>query len=230
MIRYLFTAAMLVACSSGDKCERAYKKLLAMEKAEGKGGKDDAFTRGAIQKCKDDLKQHPDHGAMLDCIIAVNGTPSAADLDRCTEAAGVGSVSDYKNVRPGDASIHLSQIGTGAKAAFAASGEFPEGKVGLTPANECCYGLGSARLDGKDSGKCPVDPQAWQDPLWKALAFQVDKPSAYRYSYESDGKTFTALAVGDADCDQEMATFTLTGSIENGKPKLDMTAPPKGAY
>src|SRR6266481_1414178 len=153
MLKYILGAALLVACGSGDKCERAYKKLLEMEKAEGKSGSDDAFVQGAIRKCKDGLKEHPEQGAMLDCIIAVNGTPTTADLDRCTKAAGKGSVSDYqKKGRTSGPSLELNRTGKRAKAAFAETGEFPKGKVGLSPANECCAGNGSATA----VGKCPV--------------------------------------------------------------------------
>jgi hypothetical protein len=222
MIKYILGAVLLVACGGGDKCERAYKKLLEMEKAEGKGGKDDAFVQGAIQKCKDGLKDHPEQGAMLDCIIAVNGTPTVADLDRCTKAAGKGSFSDYqKKGKASEASLQLNRIGKRAKMAFAEAGEFPKGKVALSPATECCASPGA---------KCPVDPKAWEDPVWKALEFAVDEPSVYRYSYESDGKTFTALAVGDADCDTNMATFTLKGTVDNGNPTVELTEPPKGTY
>ena len=75
--------------------------------------------------------------------------------------------------------------------------------------------------------KCPVDAAAWKDPVWTALEFSIDEPSAYHFSYESDGKTFTALAVGDRDCDQQNATFTLKGTPDGN---TELTQPPKGTH
>ena len=216
-----------MACGGGggDKCERAYPKALAAEKAIGKSGADDKFdvkfARAEIQKCRDRLKEHPEQEAMLDCIIAVEGTPSQADMDRCMQAA-LPSHREKKS----EAAINLNRIAKAAKARFAETGAFPTGKVGLTPAGDCCQSVGSAVADGK----CSVDAKAWQDPVWTALDFRIDEPSVYRYSYESDGKTFMALAVGDADCDTKLATYTLRGSVDGGTPKVDLTPPPNGVY
>jgi len=86
----------------------------------------------------------------------------------------------------------------------------------LTPAATCCQGAGA---------KCAVDANAWKDPVWQALDFQIDEAHLFQYSYESDGKTFTALAVGDLDCDTQMITYTLKGTSENGNPAVQMTEP-----
>jgi hypothetical protein len=59
------------------------------------------------------------------------------------------------------------------------------------------------------------------------MEFQIDEPFRYRYSYESDGQTFTATAVGDPDCDGKPGTYTLTGSVDNGNPKVELKEPAK---
>lgn len=224
MIRYVVVAVLLVGCG-GDRCEKVYDKLAPAMEKEMKGKPLDKAKM--VGKCKDDLKAHPEQAKMLDCILAISGTPSIEDLSKCSEQAGKGSFEDYKNKsKMSEASLQLNKIGKRAKTAFIETSEFPKGKVGLTPANECCFGNGS----GNVGGKCPVDAKAWQDPVWQALDFQIDEPSLYRYSYESDGKTFTALAVGDADCDTNMATFTLRGTADNGNPAVNLEMPPKGSY
>lgn len=230
MFRHILGATIVFASAcggGGDKCERATKKLLAMEKAEGKSGSSDAFVEQSIQKCKDGLKRNPESGAMLDCIIAIEGTPSKADLDRCMKAAGKGTLSEYRSKgRATEAVLQLNRLGKNAKVVFVETGAFPKGKVGPSPANECCYGN-----PGTDThGKCPVDAAVWKDPIWQALEFEIAEPSVYRYSYESDGKTFTATAVGDADCDMKLVTYTLAGSSEDGNPKVELSEPPKGEY
>ena len=217
-------AVMLASCSKGDTCERAYKKLLAMEKAAGKSGSSDDFVQREIEKCKADLKEHPDKAKMFECIADVSGTPTEADLDRCLKAAGAPSMSDMQAKRKGEAVVMLNKLGANAKVAFATNGAFPIGKVGPTPADECCKS-GSP----ENKYKCPAT--TWTDPTWKALDFSIDGPTEYRYSYESDGKTFTATAVGDRDCDEALATYTLKGTVDAGNaPKLELTEPPKGTY
>jgi hypothetical protein len=202
---------LLAGCKS-DKCEAVFDKLAPMmEKEMGQKPDHDRM----VGRCKDELKSDPAMEKALDCMLAINGRPSVAELDKCAVK---------KKSRMNEAELLLDKVGKNAKRASAETGAFPKGKVGLSPANECCYGNGSA------GPKCPVDAKAWQDPVWQALEFEITEPSTYRYSYESDGKTFTVLAVGDADCDQNLATYTLTGKIDNGAATTDLKKPPPGEY
>lgn len=59
---------------------------------------------------------------------------------------------------------------------------------------------------------CPI--VAWNDPVWRALGFAIDQPSQFQYAYRSDGKTFTATAIGDLDCDGISVVYTLTGNAD----------------
>jgi hypothetical protein len=218
MMKHLVIVALLVGCGSGDKCEKAFDKMSAMDKGKGKLGD----KSKAVEKCKAELKDHPEQEKMLDCIVAVKGDLTVEDLTKCAKLDSK-DFDDYKNKsKATEASLQLNKIGKRAKVAFVETSEFPKGKVGPSPATECC---------SQPDHKCAVDAKAWDDPVWKALDFQMDEPGLYRYSYEStDGKTFTATAIGDADCDQAMATFTLTGKSDNGNPSVDLQKPPTGVY
>ena len=83
--------------------------------------------------------------------------------------------------------------------------ELPRASAPLTPAAPCCAGPGR---------KC-FDVQSWQSPAWQELDFSIDEPHLFQYSYESDGKSFTARAVGDLDCDGNTVTHELRGMIND---------------
>jgi hypothetical protein len=106
-----------------------------------------------------------------------------------------------------EARLMLNRITKLAKVYAIEKGQFPVGKVGPTPEDTCC---------GRPDHKCPADPSTWSDQVWRDLDFQVDEPHRFRYSYESDGTTFTARAVGDLDCDASMITYTATGKYADG--------------
>ena len=110
--------------------------------------------------------------------------------------------------------IAYNRIADHARRIRAETGEFPRGKVGLTPTAPCC---------GQPDDYCPPTPQDWQDPVWKALDFHIDEPTEYQYAYRSDGKTFTATAVGGLDCSGSTMTFELGN--EDQSPGITMTGP-----
>jgi hypothetical protein len=128
---------------------------------------------------------------------------------------------DYmKRAKKSEAELQLNRLGKLATRHFAQAQAFPIGKTWLTPAAPCCEAL---------DHHCPVDPKAWDaQPVWRALDFDVSSPSLYQYSYESDGKTFTARAVGDLDCDGVPATWELKGTSEAGEAHVALTRPPSG--
>jgi hypothetical protein len=111
---------------------------------------------------------------------------------------------DYaRKSKMSEARLHLNKLTKLAKVYQIEKGQFPVGKAALTPAISCC---------DQAQHKCQPDPSQWTG-VWKDLDFQIDEPHNYRYSYESDGNTFTATAVGDLDCDLEVATFTAHGKF-----------------
>jgi Tfp pilus assembly protein PilE len=137
--------------------------------------------------------------------------------------------------------LHMQMIGKAAKRVYGETGAFPIGKTALLPANptrnygnNCCGGYGGvAGAPGRVvSNRCTADPAAFaRDPVWHALDVSIDEPSVYQYDYQSDGKTFTARAIGDADCDGSSATWELHGSVDAaGNPHVDLVKPQPGVY
>jgi hypothetical protein len=111
-----------------------------------------------------------------------------------------------------EAKIQLGKIGKNAKTAFVAQAAFPTGKVGPTPANACC---------SEQIKQCIPSEGMWADPTWQALEFMVEGPFNYQYTYESDGKTFTATASGDPGCTGKPVTHTITGKVgADGSPEV----------
>lgn len=135
-------------------------------------------------------------------------------------AIAVPAFMDYmRRSRRSEAELQLDKIGRNARRAYNENSEFPRGKAPLTPAAPCCQG---------PDHHCVTGAADWQRDAWQALDFEIDEPSLYQYSYESDGRTFTARAVGDLDCDGTSATYELRGTSENGTPKTELILPPPG--
>ena len=131
---------------------------------------------------------------------------------------------DLKVNKVSEEALHLNRLSKSLKRAFAENGEFPKGKAKTLPdVPTCC---------GGPNAKCAATTAWAADPIWKALDFSIDEPTLARYSYESvNGKTFTALALADADCDGQFATFTLTGTVDqSGNVTATLVEPPKGQY
>ena len=94
------------------------------------------------------------------------------------------------------------QFGGDLSGAVAAH-QFPLPSAGPVPAlGACC----------QQGGQCQPSAAQWADPPWVALMFSVDDPHYYSYQYRvaDDGKSITASAYGDLDCDGSYSTFELT--------------------
>jgi hypothetical protein len=113
---------------------------------------------------------------------------------------------------------NLLAIRTAAREAYLKNGTFPVGEVGLTPAARCCE---------KPGGQCAVDTTIWQHPVWSAIGFSVTAPQPFQYSYKSDGKTFSATAVGDDGCDGTTISYEYRGESNGGTPSGTMIIPPR---
>ena len=76
-----------VACGKGDKCEKAYDKVAplmkGMDKSDKKDDKDDRAKM--VDKCKADLKDHPEREKMLDCILGVSGDLTMDKMIECSK-------------------------------------------------------------------------------------------------------------------------------------------------
>jgi type II secretory pathway pseudopilin PulG len=127
------------------------------------------------------------------------------------------------SAKSSEARIQLRRIERAAKSAYAMNAEFPKGQGALTPDTDCC----SENYGGRH--KCGIHPEAWATPAWQALDFQIDEPHLFRYSYQSDGQTFTAQAVGDLDCDGQAITYELQGRVVEGNPVMTTSDPLPGS-
>lgn len=94
-------------------------------------------------------------------------------------------------------------------------------RVGATPGpNFCCN---QPAPGGGFVDKClPTNEQgAWDQNTWQALAFGVDDPHYFWYSYDSNGtgvaSRFTARANGNLNCstDQMYSTFERVGGVNS---------------
>jgi hypothetical protein len=203
-------SVLLVACSkkSGDKCDRVIAKSMKVlgEIAALRGATlGDEEKQHLIAQCKKSVKAgHPD--PQIDCVLA------AAD-DAGVRKCYIRGYEDYlARSKSIEAQLQLTTLGNRAREVFTEKSEYPKGKVGPTPATPCC---------NEPTKQCTPTDAMWSDPVWQALGFRIEGAFLYQYSYESDGKTFTATATGDVGCTGKPATTTLTGKIgADGAPEL----------
>lgn len=155
------------------------------------------------------------------CIAAAKSPDAAmACMRKLKGVAGAGMKRYDAKSKTLEAKKFIKRIYDGARSYFMDSGasrgmtptppQFPAPSQAPTPAlGTCCAG-------GKD--KCDPTASLWTSPVWVALRFSVDDPHYYSYSYtvSTDGKSFTARAHGDLDCDGKYSTFEITGSSTPG--------------
>ncbi|MEK6606259.1 MAG: prepilin-type N-terminal cleavage/methylation domain-containing protein [Myxococcota bacterium] len=84
--------------------------------------------------------------------------------------------------------------------------QFPDSEA-LTPTTgACCTPPGE---------RCSADGANWTTAPWTSLSFSLEGPHYYQYQFVSVGTdlagTFTAIAVGNLDCDTVEATFQRRG-------------------
>jgi hypothetical protein len=93
-------------------------------------------------------------------------------------------------------------------ARIASAGKFQEGKFPATtpwtPARPCCQ--------GKTARRCTPEAKDWEHPTWKALGFALSDPHYFQYRFVASGKSFTAEARGDLDCDGKSSSFSIEGT------------------
>ena len=98
-------------------------------------------------------------------------------------------------------------------------GDLSNNGTGVTADINCCAADGSME-------KCRPDPARWDiggpgGMAWKALKFSMDDPHYYAYQYQvinvagGQGSEFTAIAVGDLDCDTFKSRFSMYGVIDS---------------
>jgi hypothetical protein len=214
---WLIPLAMIVAgaCKKGDECQQYWDRTsVLMAKAAGDKLPPDAKTK-FLKECRegDRIKKDP----MFRCVTDASG-------DDAVKACMSKAFGDYMaKSKLTEAALQLNRIGKDLKLYVMERDAFPIGNAGPTPAEPCCKG---------ENHKCPVVPiEQWSaSEIWKLLDFEISEPTLFQYSYEStDGKTATATAVGDLDCDGTMITYKLEASIEDGVAKVNIVKPAENA-
>ncbi|MDQ3366232.1 MAG: hypothetical protein M3680_12465 [Myxococcota bacterium] len=192
----------------GDECQRAIDKswTVLLEMARLRGRELDAADRKTVvEQCRKAMKEGKRDPAMT-CVLAAANEAAVRD---CYMKGFASYAAKSKAI---EARVALNGIGRSAKDAFVEKGGFPVGKVGPSPATPCCQQPGQT---------CAPNPADFADPVWQALYFELSSPARFQYRYESDGKTFTATAVGDLACDGTLTTETVTGSVgADGTPQV----------
>jgi hypothetical protein len=213
MYRWLWLAALVASCKrSGDDCQRFFDKagpvMREMMQKSGVEPKPDDPSKflAACRKHVEEMRKDP----VTKCVL------DAKDQDAVRACFAMRMADFAAKSKITEATLQLNRIGKLAKTAFVTNGAYPAGKVGPTPAKPCC----------EQNGKCAPTPEWASSPVWKALDFQIEEPTMFRYSYDSsDGKTAVATAVGDLDCDGTEITYRLDLTSDAG-PNAKLTEPP----
>ncbi|HET9993352.1 MAG TPA: hypothetical protein VFQ65_32675, partial [Kofleriaceae bacterium] len=189
-------------------------KLLALDPDQLIAGKGGDLAKPIIASAPDSMLAKDVKAGYMGLMIPSAGIGVLA-------AVAIPAFLDYqKRSRPTGAALQLNKLGKNLKAYYIENAAFPIGDAPLTPDKPCC---------GQPQNKCAVDP-AMFGGIWQKLDFQLDAPTAYRFSYHSDGKTVEISAVGDLDCDGQEATYTLEAAAPNGNPTTAIATPPAGVY
>lgn len=209
----LMLAAAAGCGGKGDDCQRFVDKskpvLLGMGK--GMGGREigEKELSQMVEMCR--TSPNAKNDPVMKCVLDAKDENGVRDC--YTEAFGEYAAAGKKS----EPELMLNRLGKEAKVAFVTDATFPQGKAGPTPAKPCC--------DQPDH-KCAVVDEWMNDPVWKALDFQVLEPGHFQYTYESDGmNSAKATAIGDLDCDGTPITYTLELSAKDGNPEMKITKP-----
>ena len=145
-------------------------------------------------------------------------------------AVAIPAFMDYmKRSKKTEASLQLNKIGKNSKRAYMENSQYVSGSTPFTPApvtagKGCCGGAGAS------PNHCAANPSSFTgNPTWKALDFEIDEDTLFYYSYGGTNVDYTAVAIGDLDCDTTEITYTLTGTADKGQPAYELSEPPPSA-
>lgn len=205
----IFAAAGAACGGKGDDCQRFWDKSAPVFAKIGGGKPMPAEAKGKfLEECRKSDKRKND--PVFRCVLDATGDEAVA---ACTTKAFGDYMSKSKAV---EAKLNLNRLGKNLKALHADTGTFPVGKVGPTPAEPCCKGA---------NGKCAPGPDWESNPVWQSVELSMRDPHLFQYTYESDGKTATATATGDLDCDGQMITYKLEMAIADDIATMNILEP-----
>jgi type IV pilus assembly protein PilA len=136
------------------------------------------------------------------------------------------------NAKTTEARNALGQLSKDATTAFARekmSGEVLALGDSVSGSNTFCAAAGATipdDLDAVSGQKYQSDPVEWTEgddaTGWRCLKFSVNEPQYYMYGYVSTDveADFTAVAQGDLDGDGDPSTFSISGAVSDGVPRV----------
>jgi hypothetical protein len=203
-------ATVAAGCESAPSCDKAIARAAEIRDLD----KLDADQ--ARRRCSEGNWS----GALRTCVAAAKDED---DLEACAakarrrESSG-GHAGYMKKAKASEAELNLRALERSIKTHYAENAAFPEGQVGPTPAaGSCCDSPGK---------KCQADPSLWREPVWEQLDFSVDQPSYFSYRYlGATGQTAFAEAIGDLDCDGDLAVYKLSCDTLDGSPRCELSRP-----
>ena len=151
-------------------------------------------------------------------------------------AVAIPAFLDYmKKSKATEAGEQLNAIGKVQERAYCDNSSYTVATGARLPlAATCCGQSGGIETAGPSvNNKCTAKPSSFKaDAGWSAMGFSVGEESAYTYSYNGGAATtFDAYAIGDTDCDTNMATFSLHGTLDQaGNPSVLLTKPLPGTF
>ncbi|MGK0360130.1 MAG: hypothetical protein ACI9U2_002442 [Bradymonadia bacterium] len=146
-------------------------------------------------------------GAAAPLSIATSATPESA--------ASLSAFDQYRRkAMAAETRVNLRAMVDGARTYYASERADRAGKIipAQFPATLALAPATSACKDGKPITHM-ANPAIWGKPGWTALSFTPRGPFRYQYEWVTDGKTFTARAIGDLDCDGVTSTFEEFGGV-----------------
>ena len=123
---------------------------------------------------------------------------------------------DKSVTRFSEAEYNLKRLERSVRVHHAVNGDLPTGSSPLTPVRSCC----------DDPSRCySAEDEFAESPAWRQLDFEVYGSQDFQYSFEGDGKTFHAKAIGDRDCDGIQVVYELNVEIVDGAAVGTITKP-----
>jgi type IV pilus assembly protein PilA len=142
-----------------------------------------------------------------------------------------------KKARTTEATTHVQKIYVGARTYWmdrnTAEGQIVAGQPQFPTSDGTIAGLGAPRnadpnccAMGGPQEKCTPQPDLWDLAgsggfAWRELKFSMDDPHYYAYEYRvqnvagGQGSEFTAMAIGDLDCDTTTSRFSMFGIVNS---------------